>query len=77
MSDDKLIEDLVTSVQQDDAFKAASSGLSAEDKASVEASVREMAELMAPFLRAFDALSQDEEALALAKAKLSEKPSVG
>jgi hypothetical protein len=74
---DKLIDDVVESVQLDETYKQASQKLSVEERASVEASVREMAELMAPFLRVVEALSQDDEALALAKAKLSEKPSGG
>jgi len=74
---DKLVDDVVQSVQLDETFKQASQKLSAEERESLEASVREMAELMAPFLRVVEALSQDDEALALAKAKLSEKPSGG
>lgn len=77
MMSDKLIEDLVESVHLDETYKQTAQKLSDEEKASLEASVRGMAELMAPFLRAVEALSQDDEALALAKAKLSEKPSGG
>jgi chromatin segregation and condensation protein Rec8/ScpA/Scc1 (kleisin family) len=74
---DKLIDDVVESVHHDETFKQASEKLTAEERESLEASVRGMAELMAPFLRVVEALSQDDEALALAKAKLSEKPSGG
>jgi len=74
---DKLINDMVESVHQDETYKQASQKLTAEERENLEAGVREMAELMAPFLRVVEALSQDEEALALAKAKLSEKPSGG
>jgi chromatin segregation and condensation protein Rec8/ScpA/Scc1 (kleisin family) len=74
---DKLVDDVVQSVQLDETFKQASQKLSTEERESLEAGVREMAELMAPFLRVVEALSQDDEALALAKARLSEKPSGG
>jgi hypothetical protein len=77
MMSDKLIDDLVEAVHLDETFKQASQKLKPEEKQSLEDGLREMAELMAPFLRVVDALSQDEEALALAKAKLSEKPSGG
>lgn len=74
---DKLVEDLVDSVHLDETYKQTSQKLSDEEKKNLEASVRGMAELMAPFLRVVEALSQDDEALAIAKAKLSEKPSGG
>jgi hypothetical protein len=77
MMSDKLVKDLVDSVHLDETYKLASAKLKPEEKESLEAGVREMAELMAPFLRVVEALSQDDEALALAKAKLSEKPSGG
>jgi hypothetical protein len=74
---DKLIDDLVESVMLDETFKLASQKMSPEDKASLESGVREMAQLMAPFLHVIDTLRQDEQALAVAKAKLSEKLSGG
>ena len=74
---DKLVEDLVKTVVEDDAFKRTSESLKDGERKEIEDGVRGFAELMAPFLRAVEALSQDDEALALARAKLSEKPTGG
>lgn len=72
---DKLIDDLIESIYHDETFKTAAAKLSAEEKQNLETGVRQMAELMAPFLRVVDALSHNDEALLIAKTKLSEKPS--
>lgn len=74
---EKLVNDLIESLQLDETYKLTSSKLDGEQKQNLEASVREIAELMIPFLNVVEALSNNEEALLIAKTKLSEKPVTG
>jgi hypothetical protein len=73
----KLVNDLIESLQLDETYKLTSDKLNAEQKQNLEASVREIAELMVPFLNVVEALSNSEEAMLIAKTKLSEKPVSG
>ena len=74
---EKLVNDLIESLQLDETYKLTSSKLDGEEKQNLEASVREIAELMIPFLNVVEALSNNEEALLIVKTKLSEKPVTG
>lgn len=70
---DRLIEDVVGAVMGDACVARCVRDLPDADRAAVEASVRALAELMEPFLRASAALSGDAEALARARVELAEK----
>ena len=69
----KLIDDVVETVKMDETFKQTSQKLSADENASIEAGVREMAKLIAPLLELVDVLKEDDEMMTLLKTKLSEK----
>lgn len=73
----KFIEDFIKSIQLDETYQLTSQKLNLEDQKKLEASLHDIANLIGPFVEAVNSLSENEEALALAKSKLTEKVSSG
>ncbi len=77
MMNNKFIEDFIKSIQLDETYQLTSQKLNLEDQKKLEASLHDIANLIGPFVEAVNSLSENEEALALAKSKLTEKVSSG
>lgn len=73
MSDSKHTKGIVDAVTQDAAYVEALSQLAESERATVEATVRDFAGMLAPMIQTLDELEQSEEVMAAVRARLAEK----
>lgn len=69
----ELVDILVQEIYQDKTFEQVSDKLSVEEKQKLQDTVKEISQMMCPLVEAFSHLQNNEEAISIARIKLSEK----